>query len=128
MPGAAAELPPRPPLPRPLQAALFWRRNLQFLEWCRRRCGDTFTVWAPPWGDIVFMVDPDDIKTVFAADPEAIHAGDAYAKVLGTMMGPRSLFLLDEDEHLRTRKMMLPPFHGEAVRRYGELIAEIAEA
>lgn len=121
-------LPPRPPLPRPLQAALFWRRNLQFLEWCRSRCGDRFTVWAPPWGDIVFMIDPDDIKTVFAADPKQIHAGDAYAKVLGTLMGPRSLFLLDEDEHLRTRKMMLPPFHGEAVRQYGDLIGEIAAA
>jgi cytochrome P450 len=43
------------------------------------------------------------------------------------MLGEHSLLLLDEDQHLRERKLMLPAFHGEALRRYPELMREIAE-
>ena len=121
-------LPPAPPIPRALQALLFWRRTVPFLDWCRRRCGDRWTLWVPPWGTSVFLSDPDDIKAAFAADPVVVHAGEAYAKVLGNLMGTRSLFLLDEEEHLRMRRLMLPPFHGERVQAYRAVIEEAAAA
>jgi cytochrome P450 len=35
------------------------------------------------------------------------------------------VLLLDGREHLRHRKLLLPPFHGERMQRYGDLIAEI---
>jgi cytochrome P450 family 135 len=44
------------------------------------------------------------------------------------VLGSRSVLLLDEDEHLRERRLLLPPFHGERVRRYRELVGEIAAA
>jgi cytochrome P450 len=47
--------------------------------------------------------------------------------VLEPALGPNSVLTLDEDQHLRQRKLLLPPFHGESVRRYGELIHETAE-
>ena len=47
--------------------------------------------------------------------------------MLEPALGPNSVLTLDEDEHLRQRKLLLPPFHGESVRRYGELIREITE-
>ena len=42
-------------------------------------------------------------------------------------MGPNSTLLLDGAEHMRHRKLLLPPFHGERMREYGELMAEVAE-
>jgi cytochrome P450 len=37
------------------------------------------------------------------------------------------VLLLDGAEHIRQRRLMLPPFHGERLRGYERLIAEIAE-
>ena len=43
-------------------------------------------------------------------------------------MGPRSLLLLEGEEHLERRRVMLPPFHGERMRGYEAAMAEIARA
>jgi cytochrome P450 len=45
--------------------------------------------------------------------------------VLEPALGPNSVLTLDDEPHMRQRKLLLPPFHGERVQRYGELIAEI---
>jgi cytochrome P450 len=120
-------LPPSPRLPRPAQTLLLWRRTIPFLDWCARRYGDCFTVWAAPFGRLVYVADPDALKEVFTGDSAVFHAGEAN-DFLGPVMGPHSILLLDEDEHLRQRRLMLPPFHGEAVRGYEELIARLAAA
>ena len=52
------------------------------------------------------------------------HAGEGNS-LLAPVLGERSVLVLDEDEHLQTRKRLLPPFHGESVRRYGEVIEQI---
>jgi cytochrome P450 family 135 len=99
-----------------------------FLERCRRRYGDVFTINVAPYGRMVFLADPALIRQVFTGDTRVFHVGGVRARVLGPMLGEHSLLLLDEDEHMRERKLMLPAFHGEALRRYPELIEEIAEA
>jgi cytochrome P450 len=63
---------------------------------------------------------------VFTGDPEILHAGEANV-VLRPFLGDHSVLLLDEPEHMNQRKLMLPPFHGERMQRYAELMAEIAE-
>ncbi len=70
--------------------------------------------------------NPETIKQVFRGDPEIFRAGEANA-MLGPLVGPHSTLLLDGAEHLRHRKLLLPPFHGERMREYGELMAEVAE-
>ena len=74
------------------------------------------------------MADPGIVKQVFTGDSALFHAGEANATVLEPTLGPNSVLTLDEDEHLRQRKLLLPPFHGESVSRYGELIREITRA
>jgi cytochrome P450 len=98
-----------------------------FLERCRRRHGDAFTINVAPYGEMVFLADPALIRQVFTGDTSVFHVGGVRGRVLGPMLGHHSLLLLDEDEHMRERKLMLPAFHGEALRRYPELIREIAE-
>ena len=80
-----------------------------------------------PLGLMVIVCDPAEIKRVFTGDPEAVQAGEGNT-VTEPVAGPESVLLLDGRRHLHTRKLMLPSFHGERIRVYGELISEITEA
>ena len=120
-------LPPGPRWPRAVQTALWAARPGPFLERCRRRYGDLFTVRPYGFGDIVVVADPDAIKEVFTGDREVFAAGEANA-AMSPVLGHHSLLVLDGDRHLSQRKLMLPPFHGEAIRRYRERVLEIAAA
>ncbi len=123
-----ARRPPRPRMPKLVQAALLVGWTIPFLDWCQRRLGDCFAVWMPPWGRLVYVADPDEIKRIFTGDPKLFHAGEANALVLERVLGAHSLLVLDEEEHLAERKRLLPHFHGESVRRYAEAMTEVAAA
>jgi cytochrome P450 len=92
----------------------------------RERYGDVFSSRFPFFGDVVYVADPALVKEVFAGDPKVFHAGEANATVLGDALGDNSLLTLDEGRHMSQRKLLLPPFHGAAVRRYVDVIAEAA--
>jgi cytochrome P450 len=46
--------------------------------------------------------------------------------ILRPFLGRASVLLLDGPEHLRQRRVMLPPFHGARMAGYRELVARIA--
>jgi cytochrome P450 len=119
-------LPPGPSLPPALQTAAWVARPVPFMERCRRRYGDTFTVRLAQVGTLVFATDPEQLRAVFRAGAERLRAGEANV-ALEPVLGDRSVLLLDGAEHIRQRRLMLPPFHGERLRGYERLIAEIAE-
>jgi cytochrome P450 len=118
-------LPPGPRRPSALQAVAWARRPLSFLEDCRARYGDTFTLRILHWGTWVCLCDPADVKRVFTADKSSLGVGLANP-LLGPVLGPRSVMLLEEPEHMERRKLMLPSFHGESIQRDAERIAAIA--
>jgi cytochrome P450 len=120
-------LPPGPRLPRSVQAALMMRYWPRFVAACRRRYGDVFTVRIAAMGTVVYLADPADIKTVFAGDSTIYHAGEANS-VLSTLLGNTSVLVVDEDAHRDRRRLMLPPFHRDAVTRQAEIMAEVAAA
>ena len=119
-------LPPGPRAPRALQTYLWLTRPTRVFEYCARRYGDPFTVRLLLAGDMVYVADPAAVREMFAGDPAKFHAGEAYTLMEPTG-GKHSLFLLDEDEHLRMRKLLLPPLHGERLARWAEVIATITE-
>src|SRR5690348_733684 len=110
---------PRGPASPGLVQTFFWiRKPIELMRSCRRRFGKVFTIRINTIGDVVFLSDPDAIRQVFTGDPDALRAGSVNA-ILRPLLGDASLLLLDGDEHLRQRKLLLPPFHGENLRRYG---------
>jgi cytochrome P450 family 135 len=117
-------LPPGPRTPAAVQMAEWVLRPIPFIERCRDRYGDFFTVQFVI-GPVVWISDPSVIKSVFTGDSDVLRAGEANAAPLEPIMGRNSVLLLDEPEHMRQRKLMLPSFHGERIQRYGELIADI---
>jgi len=120
-------LPPGPKLPMPLQTMGWIARPGPFMERCRDRYGDAFTLRIQNEGTWVLISDPDAVKQVFKGDPRLLHAGEANG-ILRPILGPNSVLLLDERAHMAQRKLLLPPFHGERMKAYGELMTAAAEA
>jgi cytochrome P450 len=120
-----ASFPPGSKTPSVIQAFRYVRDPLGFLTRYQRRYGDIFTLSFPYFGRLVYVADPALVKAMFTGSPEQFHAGEANATVLEPALGPNSVLTLDEKPHMRQRKLLLPPFHGEQIRRYGELMREV---
>jgi cytochrome P450 len=120
-----SELPPGPPLPAAVQAAVILRYWPRFVAACRRRYGSVFTLNVTGVGRMVYLDDPDDVKTVFAGDPSVFHAGEANSMLAG-LLGSASVLVVDDDVHRERRRLMLAPFHRDAVARQTRVMAELA--
>ncbi len=124
-------LPPGPRRPRLLQLLAFLRDAPGFLEGAARRFGDVFTVRFPSFPGqpanppMVFVSDPDRVRTVFTGDDDALRAGEANVD-LRPLLGEHSLLLLDGARHLRERRLMQPPFHGERLLSWGRTMQAVA--
>ncbi len=120
-----APFPPGSRLPAIAQAVRYVRAPLGFLTDLQRRHGDIFSVSFPYFGKVVYVADPGLVKAVFTGSPGQFHAGEANATVLEPALGPNSVLTLDDAPHMQQRKLLLPPFHGERIQRYGELMREV---
>jgi cytochrome P450 len=123
----AATLPPGPRESPAVQTVRWLFTPLAFMESCRRRFGDAFSVsflgFRTP---MVMLSDPEAIRTLYTAREHGLPPGRSVA--LMPIMGPRSVLLLEGSEHLARRKVMLPPFHGERMRAYEPIVQRIVEA
>jgi len=120
-----AKLPPGPRLPRLLQSRRWSREPLPFLEQCRARYGDTFTLRLRHLGTWVLLADPEDVKRVFSAGTDDLGVGVPNL-ALRPVLGAHSVMLSEEPEHMARRKLMLPRFHGERMREDAEAMTELA--
>jgi cytochrome P450 len=125
--GHALALPPGPRMPSTAQAAEWALRPLAFMERCHERYGEMFTLRVRrgrPW---VFLTNPEHAKQVFTAAPELMGSGAGEANpLLEPLLGPRSVMMLDEPEHMRDRKRIVPSFHGQLMQQYGEMMVDVA--
>lgn len=123
-PGATG-LPAGLRLPSVLQTAAWIRYPTRMLDWCQARYGDTFTLHFVGLGPLVFTSDPEGIREVLLDSGERLHAGEGNLP-LRPILGPQSLLLLDGEQHLAQRRILLPLFHGARIPAYGEIISNIA--
>ena len=120
-------LPPGPRVPPLVNALRYARDPLRFFPRLRERYGDIFTVSFPDFRKVVYLAEPSLVRELFTGDPAQLHAGEANATILEPAVGPSSVLTLDDEEHMRQRKLLLPPFHGKAVERYRDIIREAAQ-
>jgi cytochrome P450 family 135 len=121
-------LPDGPAYPRIVQAWLWLKKPLWFLEHCSRAYGDVFTMRLPLGIDLVHLADPELARPVFSGDPDALRAGEANATFLEPLLGRHSVLVLDGPEHARQRKLILPAFHGDRMRGWEATIRDITRA
>ena len=119
-------LPPGPRTPASVNTLRFVRRPLETLLGWQRRYGDVFTVRFLVFGTGVYVADPEAIRELFTGDQSDLHAGEANSP-LAPVLGQHSVLVLDGPEHLRQRRLLLPPFQGRACSGFREVIREVAE-
>lgn len=102
-------------------------RPLAFMQDCRERYGDSFSVRFVGFERPMVMIsDPAAIKALYTERSHGLPAGRNI--VLEPILGSRSLLLQEGAEHLARRKLMLPAFHGERMRSYESMMQEIINA
>jgi cytochrome P450 len=110
------------------QGLRFAARPMSFAIGAHRRFGDVWTLRMPmrPEGMTV-SCHPDHLQSLLKAKPADAPSLTGESP-LRPILGPDSVLTAVGDRHMRQRKLLLPPFHGEAVQRYMEMIREVAEA
>jgi cytochrome P450 family 135 len=109
-----------------VQTAGFMLAGPRFLDGCRRRYGNVVFFRTLFDDGFVMLFDPAEVKELFQGPPEQLRAGEANA-MLGPVVGERSVLLLDGAEHLRHRRLMLPPFHGRRMHAFAEAMRRSAD-
>lgn len=120
-------LPPGPRTPALIQSVQFLTAQRRTSDRFARKFGEVFSLKGVGFGRLVVVSDPALVKDLFTTDPVTAHAGEGN-RILKPILGENSVLVLDESEHMRQRKLMLPSFHGDRMRVYGELIEQIARA
>jgi cytochrome P450 len=118
---AYGPLPPGPRAPAAVNMARLVQHPIESLVGWRERYGDVYTVPLIVFGVGVYVCDPDAIRGMLTGDQSDLHAGEANAP-LSPVLGDKSLLTLDGREHIRQRKLLLPPFQGSAVQNFREVI------
>ena len=120
-------IPPGPRAPALFQTLRWLSQPIPMLEDCARRHGDVFTIRLSAYPPLVLVSHPAAIKDVFTGDPDVMRGGEANV-VLAPFLGPDSVLLTDGPRHRRKRRLMMPPFHGERMQLYGEVMRAITDA
>jgi cytochrome P450 len=125
MEAAPLPAPPTFPLPRLLQVLRFNQRQIEFVFKAQRKFGDVWGMHAYRDVDVVTS-HPDHVRSLFTAKPEEAPSLTGESP-LRPILGPDSVLTAVGPRHMRQRKLLLPPFHGEAIERYAEMIRDAAE-
>ncbi len=96
-----------------------------YIRWFSDRYGPVTAPRFPGFGPIVSLADPALVRQVFTGDARTFHAGESSKPVLEPTVGSNSVLTLDEEPHMRQRKLLLEPFHGKNVQRWEETIRSI---
>lgn len=121
-------------LPNGPQAPALWQtihwivNPFSYMEGCAQQYGDLFTV---PLGEkfapLVFVSNPQALQQILTSDTKEFDAPGEYNRLFEPLFGKQSIFALTGESHRRQRQLMMPPFHGERMKAYGQLVADLAE-
>jgi cytochrome P450 len=126
-PDEAVRLPPEEPGARWLQTIRFSGRPLAFNLRAHQRYGDVWQLRLLSRREpFVVTCHPDHVRSLMKARPADAPSLTGESP-LRPILGPNSVLTSVGDRHMRQRRLLLPPFHGEAVKRYVEMISTVAE-
>ena len=109
----------------PLAQTVLWAlAPTWMMDGCARNIGEAFTIEFWPSGmKLAVFGSPEAVKTVFTAPGDVAPSG-ARTSPVAPVLGKSSVLTLIGKEHMRQRKLLLPPFHGERMREYEDVIVE----
>lgn len=123
---ARLPLPPARRLPRFVHVLWFGQRQWHMVFRNRARFGDVWAARGYVRGRAAITCHPDHIRSLFTAPEDQVPTLAAESP-LRPVLGAGSVLIANGPRHMRQRKLLLPPFHGEAIAQYRRMIAEAAE-
>lgn len=102
-------------------AAAYGLGGQQLAAAVMRRTGPVVGLPVLGYGPVVAVGDPALAKQVFGAKPDVLLGGEGVGPA-AAIYGPRSMFVQEEPEHLRRRKLLIPPLHGGVLAGYVPII------
>ena len=120
------KLPPGSKLPRLIQQ-LHWISNpISYMETYAKQYGDIFSTSVGLGKEpLIYVSNPQGLQKVLT--DEAFYAPGYVNDILTPLTGNNSIFMLDRDRHKRERKLLMPSFHGDRMRDYGQLMVDITQ-
>ena len=115
-----------PQTPAFLQLLQWIARPTELMESCAQRYGDPFVIRLGKVGEIVFCSHPQFNQAIFTLDPQSFKAGVSNS-ILLPLLGDTSVILLDGPSHQRQRQLLMPPFHGDRMRTYSDLMKDVTK-
>ena len=73
----------------------------------------------------IFINHPEAIRQIVTTERSKYFASSQDNNLLRPLVGDNSIFLIEGDRHKQRRKLLLPPFHGERMQVYGQLICNL---
>ncbi|WP_413199285.1 cytochrome P450 [Nostoc piscinale] len=120
------QLPDSPKIPKFMQLLQWIYQPLQLMENSAKVHGDCFTLWLTNKQPMVFLSHPQAIQQLLTENLSNLDSRGS-AQVLQPLLGENSLILLSGTSHQRQRKLLTPPFHGDRMKAYGNIIADITK-
>jgi cytochrome P450 len=118
--------PPQVPLPRLLQSLRFNQRQIEFVFRARRVHGEVFSMHGATEDAVAVTSHPDHVRSLFTAKPEQAPSLTGESP-LRPIVGTESVLTAVGPRHMRQRNLLLPPFHGEAIDAYTQMISAATE-
>jgi cytochrome P450 len=111
-----------------LQQVQWVSQPLTYMDTCFQRYGDIFnTGIVNKPNELVFVSHPQGIQELLTHDTQEFEAPGRVNGILKPLLGGKSLILLEGQDHRQQRKLLMPPFHGERMWNYGQLILKITQ-
>lgn len=132
-PGEPAAMPPLPEAEAPaLSQIIRWIFDpTGFMMANFKRYGDifkAFVVWGRDRDPLVLLNDPKALQYMLTHDTgKEFSSPGEVNEILAPIIGRQNLMLLSGAQHLARRKLVMPPFHGDRLKTYGQVIRDITQ-
>ena len=122
-------LPDGPKAPAALQMLQWVVKPFSYMRNCHRTYGDCFTIRLnQKFGPLILFSQPEALQQILTNDDgKLFEAPGRFNVALELITGSQSVFAFSGERHRRARQLLMPSFHGERMRSYGELICNVAE-
>lgn len=121
------QLIPGPQTPAFIQLLRWIFSPMSFMDECVRRYGDIYRLnLGKDYSKLIFVSNPQALQQILTQDTRAdFHAPGELNSLFTSLLGDNSVICVSGHSHHRQRQLLLPPFHGERMRTYSDVINQV---
>ncbi len=99
-----------------------------YLQTNHRRYRDLFRAKVIGLGNNVILTsNPEILQYILTHDRQEFTSPSSLNNLLRPLIGDYSVIMLDGDRHRQRRQLVMPSFHGDRLKVYGELTRRITQ-